>query len=1209
VFRKRLSYGMCVRLLLGTFLAIGIAGLIAFGLVGGGVLILAMFAVVTTVILGTRAGLIACAIGMGILVAVGVAICTDLIDFPAEIGEDEAAAIGAYAQSPAAWAILVVGYVLFVSVTVVCLGVVHSNLVATLHDARESQAKYRGLIESSSDWIWELDREDVYTYVSPKVRDILGYAPEEVIGKTPFDLMPPDEATRVTEIYEEITRNGAAIVALENVNLHKDGRHVVLETSGVPVLDETGVITGYRGIDRDITERKAAEQAQRESEGRFRGYFELGLVGMATTSLEKGWLQFNDKLCQILGYPREELTEKTWAELTHPDDLAADEAEFERVLAGEIDGYSMDKRFIRKDGRTIAASISVRCLRRGDGRPDHFVALIQDITERKHRENTTAAQLRLSEFGAYHTVTELLQSFLDEVEALTGSEIGFYHFVEADQVTLKLEAWSTNTLEKMCKAEGAGSHYPIDQAGVWVDCIREGRPVIHNDYASLPHRKGMPEGHAPVIRELLVPVYRADKIVAVVGVGNKRTDYDAEDVQVVQELANMACDLVGRMQAEEALQESEALLNESQAIARIGSWKRDLVDGRLVWSDQTYRILGLSPEHYVAASETFTSVVHPDDREAIDTAYNDSIRDKLERYEIEHRIVRRDTGMTRYVRQECRHVRDTAGKLVRTIGMIQDITEHKRISRAMEVLAGELAGLTGDELFAALVGRLTELLDVEYAAVGEWRAEDPDTVLTAAFCHHGEIVENIKYNLPGSPCETVIGKEACSYPDHVAEDFPADQMLADVGARGYVGIPLFDDKHKPMGLLWIVDTKPITDPEFAKSVLGSFAVRAAAELARRRSEQTLSESEHRYRTLFEVAGDAIFLMEGQRFIDCNPRTLDMFGCTREELLNAYPYEFSPPTQPDGSDSKEKAVEKIKAAFTGESQFFEWEHCRLDRSTFAAEVSLDRLDLDGRPHLLAIVRDISERKRIEEELTRGSELKSKFIQVAGHELRTPLSYIMAMPKLVESIDDVAKLKGAIRNMEAKARRLSDIVQSMFKLMDAEEFAEHLDLEEIGLSDILDRVYADCEPFVEERYQTLTMQIDDDIPALQADFDKIHDVIENLIGNAIKFTPKGGTIRVRAAREGADHVSIAVADQGPGISTGDLPNIFTPFYCTEDVMKHSSGSIGKMKHGMGLGLAVVKHFTEMHGGTITVSTSENGSTFTVRLPLEPSEQTLD
>ncbi|MDH3998064.1 MAG: response regulator [Desulfuromonadales bacterium] len=180
-----------------------------------------------------------------------------------------------------------------------------------------------------------------------------------------------------------------------------------------------------------------------------------------------------------------------------------------------------------------------------------IVELCHDVTRRKRRDRILAARFRLSELASQCSVEELLQTVLDEAEQLTGSEIGFFHFIEKDQKTLHLQAWSTNTLKSLCTSDGADSHYPIDRAGVWVDCVRERRAVIHNDYASLPHKKGLPEGHTPVVRELVIPVMRENQVVAILGVGNKKTDYEDHDVESVSELANMAWDIVSRKQAEE----------------------------------------------------------------------------------------------------------------------------------------------------------------------------------------------------------------------------------------------------------------------------------------------------------------------------------------------------------------------------------------------------------------------------------------------------------------------------------------------------------------------------------------------------------------------------------------------------------------------------------------------------------------------------------
>ena len=185
-------------------------------------------------------------------------------------------------------------------------------------------------------------------------------------------------------------------------------------------------------------------------------------------------------------------------------------------------------------------------------------SLLAEITERKQTENILRMRLKLLERSFTHSMEELLVATLDQAEALTDSQVGFYHFLGEDQKTLLLQAWSTHTSHKMCKAEGKGRHYDVDEAGVWVDCIRQRRPVIHNDYAVLPNRKGLPPGHAPVIRELVVPVFRGDKIVAILGVGNKPVDYTEEDVANISRLADLAWDITERRRVQEALQESEA---------------------------------------------------------------------------------------------------------------------------------------------------------------------------------------------------------------------------------------------------------------------------------------------------------------------------------------------------------------------------------------------------------------------------------------------------------------------------------------------------------------------------------------------------------------------------------------------------------------------------------------------------------------------------
>lgn len=164
---------------------------------------------------------------------------------------------------------------------------------------RESEERFRNLVETASEWVWEVDERGVYTYVSPRVREMLGYEPVEVLGRTPFDLMPPDEAKRVAGIIESVAAARKPFTFLESANIHKDGRLVVLETSGVPFHDADGIFRGYRGVDRDVTERRRAEERLRQREADLAHFSRLTTMGEMAAGLAH---ELNQPLAAIANY-------------------------------------------------------------------------------------------------------------------------------------------------------------------------------------------------------------------------------------------------------------------------------------------------------------------------------------------------------------------------------------------------------------------------------------------------------------------------------------------------------------------------------------------------------------------------------------------------------------------------------------------------------------------------------------------------------------------------------------------------------------------------------------------------------------------------------------------------------------------------------------------------------------------------------------------
>lgn len=217
-----------------------------------------------------------------------------------------------------------------------------------------------------------------------------------------------------------------------------------------------------------------------------------------------------------------------------------------------------------------------------------------DITQRKRANEVLEARLRLGDYARGHSLDQLLIRTLDEADRLTGSTFGFLHFVEADQKALSLQTRFSSTLQKMCRSEGKGRFYDADKAGIWVDALRERRPMIHNDCASPPHRKGLPPSHAPVFRELVVPILRNEQVVALLGIGNKPCDYGPEDTTSVSQFANLAWDIVLTKRAEEALKKSRRLLAETEWLGKVGGRKDNIAIEKQTWTEKASTIHGKS---------------------------------------------------------------------------------------------------------------------------------------------------------------------------------------------------------------------------------------------------------------------------------------------------------------------------------------------------------------------------------------------------------------------------------------------------------------------------------------------------------------------------------------------------------------------------------------------------------------------------------------
>lgn len=361
------------------------------------------------------------------------------------------------------------------------------------------------------------------------------------------------------------------------------------------------------------------------------------------------------------------------------------------------------------------------------------------------------------------------------------------------------------------------------------------------------------------------------------------------------------------------------------------------------------------------------------------------------------------------------------------------------------------------------------------------------------------------------------------------------------------------------------------------------------------AEEDLQESEEKYRMLFDSANDAIFLLKDGQIIDCNKKALDMFGCTKLQIIGRSAYELSPPTQPDGRSSFQVVMSNIDVVKEGEPQFFEWKCLKFDGTPFDTEVSLNLIELKGDDCVQALIRDVTERKKMEKELLKTQKLESLGILAGGiaHDFNNLLTGIMgniSIAKMKIATDD--KLFQILTQAEKASRKAEKLTQQLLTFSKGgapiKETASITEIIKESAEFALRGSNVRCEfNFLEDLWM------------VEVDKDQISQVINNLIINADQAMPEGGLVEVSITNvnisednilpvDPGRYVKISIKDNGYGIQQEHLSKIFDPYFTTKD-------------NGSGLGLTTAYSIIQRHNGYITAE-SEIGvrSTFFIYLP---------
>jgi PAS domain S-box-containing protein len=500
----------------------------------------------------------------------------------------------------------------------------------------EKDLLFRNLVETTNDWIWEIDMAGHCTYSSPQIKEILGYEPAEIIGRTPFDFMPPEEARRVSVLFSEFARKKEPFKFLESMNLRKDdGRKVFLESNGVPVFNKKGIWVGYCGINRDITARKKAEQLTARHQAEMDSIFAASPAGIALVRNRK-LVRGNARFSEITGY-REDALRGVDPRMLYlsPLDYDAVGRKYQQARAEGV--AAVETRWVRANNAIIDVMLYVSPL--DGGEPDKgFVVVVQDISELKAArqeatEEKTKAQLYLDVVNVMIVVLDtdgcvkLINKKGCEILGRSADEIeGANWFKTCLPGSYQAIAWSA--FQRLIAGEEKSLDY------------------FENPIRTLRGTERLIAWHNTLLR---------DESGSITGAISSGMDITAERA------------------AENALRDSDQRLRMALSAAQTGTWQWRAATRQETRDANLNALLGLDAVETTQDGEEIYTYVHPDDRDAVREKFEQALRGQGA-YLARFRIVRAD-GHIRWVLDQGKPFFDFNGQLEYVTGAMVDITE------------------------------------------------------------------------------------------------------------------------------------------------------------------------------------------------------------------------------------------------------------------------------------------------------------------------------------------------------------------------------------------------------------------------------------------------------------------------------------------------------------------------------------------------------